>query len=93
MNGPITWVRGGDVIEALGKDDVLEPHMVSRRCETTTIAFYCVVHRTRLANLFNLTIHLEEHDGPHHVAVACPTHWRYEAPDDGQMRALVGAAA
>lgn len=90
MNGPITWASAGDIVEVVGKDGLIETQMVSRWCKATPVAYFCTSHRVHLANLFNLSLHLEEVEGPHHFVAMCIPHRRAEAPDDVQMQALTG---
>lgn len=92
MSGATTWATKGSTITGLVRDDICATYMVLSRCPEQCVAWWCEPHRKSMPTLEHMVLHLQDVDGPHHLAIECPRH-RYEAPADTQMRALVGTAA
>jgi hypothetical protein len=88
VGGPmITAIRAGDYVEVLNIANRSDTYMVLSRCQHHAVGYYCASCRQHLANVGNLTMHLEA-DVSHDIAVWCSTCRYYQAGDQAQLDAL-----
>jgi hypothetical protein len=83
----VVAVRRGETIDVDSINDRTEPFMVLSRCAHHSVGYYCEPCRRHLANVGNLTMHLER-PGSHRIAVWCSTCRYYQACDQAQLDAL-----
>jgi len=86
MTAPLelTWSLFGDVVHPLTVNNTREPHFVLHACDAVGKAYYCETHDQHLANVGNLVMHIEA-GGAHRIAIWCPKHRVYEAPESSQI--------
>lgn len=73
LDTPVSVAVVGDVLTVDGKF-----HAVRDRCDEDRVSFYCLPCKQLLANLLQLSFHLED-GNPHCIARSCPYHG-LEAP-------------
>lgn len=80
----LTWAGYAAIVHPANIAGVREPNFVMHPCEARPKGYFCTTHDIHVANFGNLAMHVET-GGAHHVAVWCPKHRVYEAPDAAQI--------
>src|SRR5689334_1524887 len=81
-------IAAGDIVMVENEQSgAIAPWMVFGPCEHRSTGYFCNSHNAHLANVYNLTLHLEA-DEQHAIVAWCGTCRLYRAVDSAQIRAL-----
>jgi hypothetical protein len=89
----VSWLGFADVVDASNLGGQRERYFVIHACGTAAAfgkSYYCATHDQQLANLGNLAMHIDA-GGEHQLVVWCRKHRTYEAPDPGDVAAVLQA--
>lgn len=83
----LTGAAPGETITVAAIDNRPEAWFCLSRCDYASVGYHCVSCKQALANVGQLTLHVET-GGRHHVAVWCPKHRLFEAMPAAQVQAF-----